>query len=186
MKPPNMVPLPRHNPHVHLPPQVLPVVARLVSDRDKDIRAACLGTLEVVYCFEGDTTWALLGRLTDQQRSIVEERLKNVDKSLARQGLRAGYRTAAAGSGAGSGGGAAGEGSVEAGGMADLRASRHGLASAGGVRASRASGDDARCGTCAQRTMHAYAGWCVWGGGGAQHLFAGFTPTADLRCVLQH
>jgi hypothetical protein len=36
--------------------------------------------------------WALLGRLTDQQRSIIQERFKQTDKQLARQGLAAGYR----------------------------------------------------------------------------------------------
>lgn len=34
--------------------QALSLLARLVSERDKDIRAACLATLEVIYSFEGE------------------------------------------------------------------------------------------------------------------------------------
>jgi hypothetical protein len=40
----------------------------------------------------GAGMWKLLGRLTDQQKSLIEERLKYVDKELAKKGLRAGYR----------------------------------------------------------------------------------------------
>ncbi len=33
---------------------VVPALGRLVSDRDKDIRAACLAALEIVYSYEGE------------------------------------------------------------------------------------------------------------------------------------
>jgi hypothetical protein len=34
--------------------------------------------------------WRLLGRLSDQQKGLVEERLKSVDKDLAKKGLAPG------------------------------------------------------------------------------------------------
>lgn len=36
--------------------------------------------------------WRLLGKLGDQARTLVEERLKYTDKQWAKQGLRAGYK----------------------------------------------------------------------------------------------
>ena len=36
--------------------------------------------------------WKWLGKLTDQQRSLIEERLKYTDKELAKQGLKPGFR----------------------------------------------------------------------------------------------
>jgi hypothetical protein len=36
--------------------------------------------------------WRWLGKLTDQQRSLIEERLKYTDKELAKQGLKPGFR----------------------------------------------------------------------------------------------
>lgn len=39
--------------------------------------------------------WKLLGRLTDQQKGIIEERLKTVDKDMAKKNLSPGWRTAA-------------------------------------------------------------------------------------------
>jgi hypothetical protein len=38
--------------------------------------------------------WRLLGKLTDQQKSLIEERLKYTDKELAKKGVRPGYRGA--------------------------------------------------------------------------------------------
>lgn len=35
--------------------------------------------------------WNLLGRLTDQQKTIIEERLKSMDKELAKDGRKPGY-----------------------------------------------------------------------------------------------
>ncbi|KAG1675584.1 hypothetical protein FOA52_014172 [Chlamydomonas sp. UWO 241] len=78
---------------------VMGTVARMVSERDTALRQAVLGTMEAAYCCEGDNLWSYLGRLTDQQRSLIEERLKYTDKELAKQGLTAGFR-GAAGSGA--------------------------------------------------------------------------------------
>ncbi|GMH42322.1 hypothetical protein BSKO_10241 [Bryopsis sp. KO-2023] len=70
----------------------LPLIAQAVSARDKAFRQATLGTLEVIYDFEGEAIWKLLGRLTDQQRSLIEERLKVRTKQLAKEGLAPGFR----------------------------------------------------------------------------------------------
>ena len=53
-----------------------------MSDRDKATRAAALGTLETVYMSEGPAIWSMLGRLTDQQQSLLEERFKYTDKQV--------------------------------------------------------------------------------------------------------
>ena len=38
--------------------------------------------------------WKWLGKLTDQQRDLIQERLKYTDKELAKQGLKPGFRAA--------------------------------------------------------------------------------------------
>ena len=58
---------------------------QIVSDRDKATRAAALGTLEVAYMSEGQAIWTQLGRLTDQQQSLIEERFKYTDKQVRRR-----------------------------------------------------------------------------------------------------
>lgn len=55
---------------------------QIVSDRDKATRAAALGTLEVAYLSEGQAIWSMLGRLSDQQHSLLEERFKYTDKQV--------------------------------------------------------------------------------------------------------
>lgn len=62
---------------------------QLVTDRDRGVRAAALGVMEVAYRQEGPAAlWKLVGRLSDQQRSLVEERLKYTDKQAAAQARR--------------------------------------------------------------------------------------------------
>ena len=47
----------------------------MVTERDKALRSAVLGTLAVLYQQEGEATvWAQCGRLSDQQRSLIEVR----------------------------------------------------------------------------------------------------------------
>ncbi|GLC42611.1 hypothetical protein PLESTB_001118900 [Pleodorina starrii] len=73
---------------------LMAAVARLVAERDTAVRAACLGVVEVVYCIEGQAIWDYVGRLTDQQKSLLEERMKAVGNRLARSGNQPGYRAA--------------------------------------------------------------------------------------------
>eukprot|EP00775_Hariotina_reticulata_P007310 gene7310-7523_t len=71
---------------------VLAALAKRVADPGKDIRAAALGALEEVYAFEGEAIWKQLGALNGQQKGILEERFKTLDKDLAKKGLAAGYK----------------------------------------------------------------------------------------------
>ncbi|KXZ46795.1 TOG1 protein [Gonium pectorale] len=73
---------------------VMATVARLVAERDTAVRAACLGVMEKLYEIEGIGLWEYLGRLTDQQKSLIEERLKHTGARLARMGLQPGYKAA--------------------------------------------------------------------------------------------
>ncbi len=53
----------------------------MVSDRDKAVRAAALALLQTLYQLAGPSqTWGLLGKLTGQQHSLIEERFKHRDK----------------------------------------------------------------------------------------------------------
>lgn len=43
--------------------------------------------MEVVYLQEGQAFWKMLGRITEQQRSLIEERLKYTDRDAVKRGL---------------------------------------------------------------------------------------------------
>lgn len=64
----------------------LPLCAQLVADRDKALRAACLGVLGRTYLELGNGLWRQLGRLTPQQQSLIEERCRALEKQGARRG----------------------------------------------------------------------------------------------------
>eukprot|EP00210_Caulerpa_lentillifera_P009280 g8845.t1 len=72
--------------------KVFEEIALAVSDRDKALRAACLSTLTIVYDFEGQYIWKLLGKISSQQKSILEERFKAHHKVLQEKGLMIGHR----------------------------------------------------------------------------------------------
>ena len=58
---------------------------QLVSERDKGIRAAALGTLELLHSAEGGAAaWRAIGSVSDQQRSLIEERFRHSEKLAAR------------------------------------------------------------------------------------------------------
>lgn len=58
----------------------------MVSDRDKATRGAVLSVLEGILKREGEQeVWKQAGRLSDQQRSLIEERFKFVYKAEAKQ-----------------------------------------------------------------------------------------------------
>ena len=56
---------------------------QLVSERDQATRGAALAALETAWGQVGQDLWPLLGHLTDQQRSLIEERLKFADRGAA-------------------------------------------------------------------------------------------------------
>ncbi len=58
----------------------------MIVERDKSIRAAALGVVEALYVSEGPgVLWSQFNKLTEQQKSLVEERLKYLEKAAARQ-----------------------------------------------------------------------------------------------------
>ena len=58
---------------------------QLVSERDKSIRAAALGTLEILHGAEGSAAaWRVIGSISSQQRSLIEERFRHSEKQAAR------------------------------------------------------------------------------------------------------
>ena len=65
---------------------------QLVAERDMLTRTAALGMLASAYTMEGPPLWRALGRLTDPQRSLLEERFKSAERAAAAQGLDIGYR----------------------------------------------------------------------------------------------
>ncbi|KAK9814323.1 hypothetical protein WJX72_004049 [[Myrmecia] bisecta] len=70
-------------------------VAQLVSEKDKACRAAALATLEIVYLSEGQSIWSKqLSKVTDAQRSLLEERFKYTDKQAAKAGVVPGAKHA--------------------------------------------------------------------------------------------
>ena len=55
--------------------------AQMVSDRDKGMRAAALAILERLHAAVGaHSAWSLLGPLKDQQRSLIEERIRHRER----------------------------------------------------------------------------------------------------------
>ena len=59
-------------------------VGQMVSERDAGVRAAALNVIEKLYLLTGSAaTWTLLGQLSPQQHSLIEERLKYKDKQDA-------------------------------------------------------------------------------------------------------
>jgi hypothetical protein len=66
-------------------------LAALAAERDAPLRKAALGALMALYEQRGTRLWAALGEnLPATQRDLVTERVKYVDKELAKKGLRAG------------------------------------------------------------------------------------------------
>ncbi|SGZ22076.1 BQ5605_C022g09426 [Microbotryum silenes-dioicae] len=57
--------------------KALPLIAKLISDRDAAVRTAALYAIGHVYSSLGaDATWKLVGRIPDKERAMLEERLK--------------------------------------------------------------------------------------------------------------
>ena len=57
----------------------------MVTERDKSLRLSILDTLEILYKREGEAAaWSLVGSLNSQQKSLVEERFKSVNRHKQR------------------------------------------------------------------------------------------------------
>ncbi len=76
------------------------LLSQMVSDRDKGVRAAALALLQTLYQLAGPSqTWGLLGKLTSQQHSLIEERFKHRDKGTLTHSAQAKSPSAAETSG---------------------------------------------------------------------------------------
>lgn len=65
---------------------------QLSPGSDKALRGAALGVMEVVYELEGaDNFWRHLPRVSDQQRSMIEERIKYVQRTLEAAARESGH-----------------------------------------------------------------------------------------------
>uniref|UniRef100_A0A1I7UF87 Cytoskeleton-associated protein 5 n=1 Tax=Caenorhabditis tropicalis TaxID=1561998 RepID=A0A1I7UF87_9PELO len=52
------------------------IVAPLVGDKDTNVRNAAINVLVACFKFEGDQMWKAAGKMSDKDRSLVEERIK--------------------------------------------------------------------------------------------------------------
>ena len=118
--------------------------------------------------------WKHLGRLTDQQKGIIEERLKTVDKEMARKGLAPCFRAAAlAAATASADGSGMGQADGGAGAEGSNSSSSVGLGLRGGMAAA-AVGAESSMAASALRHLHADMG-------GAAAVAAGGDPGNRLQ-----
>eukprot|EP00198_Chlamydomonas_reinhardtii_P006227 XP_001695563.1 microtubule associated protein [Chlamydomonas reinhardtii] len=87
---------------VHPPAKVLAYVKDGLESKNSKTRVVCMDEIAaivdrngpVLYCIEGAAIWEHLGRLTDQQKSLIEERIKAAGNRMARAGQVPGYKAA--------------------------------------------------------------------------------------------
>ncbi|XP_038725142.1 protein MOR1-like isoform X2 [Tripterygium wilfordii] len=65
-----------HGPEISGQLRSLQVVASLTAERDGEIRKAALNTLATGYKILGDDIWRYVGKLTDAQKSMLDDRFK--------------------------------------------------------------------------------------------------------------
>ncbi|KAI8616669.1 armadillo-type protein [Chytriomyces sp. MP71] len=58
--------------------KTLPVIAAQISDSDAKVRNAALGTVTNAYMLLGDAVYKLLGRISDKDKSLLEEKVKRL------------------------------------------------------------------------------------------------------------
>ena len=74
-----------HGPHEMPGHQQWPLRGQMVAERDGATRAAVLRALEALYLAEGpEEAWARIGAVSAQQRSLIQERFKYVDRQAQR------------------------------------------------------------------------------------------------------
>ena len=66
----------RNGVSVMLPQKSLPIIASHISDRDAGVRNAALGAVAQAYTLIGDPIYKYVGKLSEKDKSMVEERLK--------------------------------------------------------------------------------------------------------------
>ncbi|KAI8849851.1 armadillo-type protein [Chytridium lagenaria] len=60
------------------PAKVFPVIAAQISDSDAKVRNGALGVVTQAYMFVGDAVYKYVGRLSDKDKSLIEEKLKRL------------------------------------------------------------------------------------------------------------
>ncbi|KAJ3202313.1 Microtubule-associated protein, microtubule dynamics during spindle orientation, partial [Dinochytrium kinnereticum] len=60
------------------PSRVFPVIAAQISDSDAKVRNAALGVVTQAYMLVGDAVYKYVGRLSDKDKSLIEEKLKRL------------------------------------------------------------------------------------------------------------
>lgn len=60
------------------PPKCFPLIASQIGDRDAGVRNAALGAITQGYLLVGDQIFKYLGRLSDKDKSLLEEKLKRL------------------------------------------------------------------------------------------------------------
>lgn len=63
---------------VCVPGKVFPVISAQVSDRDAPVRNAALGVIVQAYLLVGDSVFKYLGRISDKDKSLIDERIKRL------------------------------------------------------------------------------------------------------------
>ncbi|KAI9347159.1 hypothetical protein DFJ73DRAFT_836828 [Zopfochytrium polystomum] len=58
--------------------KTFPIIAAQISDSDAKVRNAALGAISQAYVLVGDAVYKLVGRLSDKDKSLLEEKLKRV------------------------------------------------------------------------------------------------------------
>lgn len=65
------------------PAKALPVVAQQIGDRDANVRNAAINSVVQAYLLVGDAVYKYLGRISEKDRSLLEERLKRLPSGAA-------------------------------------------------------------------------------------------------------
>ncbi|XP_028404850.1 cytoskeleton-associated protein 5-like isoform X2 [Dendronephthya gigantea] len=63
------------------PAKALPAVAAQISDRDNSVRNAALNAIVEVYNLVGETVYKYLGRISEKDQSLLEERIRRAGKT---------------------------------------------------------------------------------------------------------
>ncbi|KAJ3290966.1 Cytoskeleton associated protein 5 [Rhizoclosmatium sp. JEL0117] len=63
---------------VCVPAKVLPVIAAQIADSDAKVRNAALGTVTQAYLLMGDAVYKQLGRISEKDKSLLEEKVKRL------------------------------------------------------------------------------------------------------------
>ncbi|KXS18928.1 ARM repeat-containing protein [Gonapodya prolifera JEL478] len=70
--------LQRNGMGVCIPSKVLPIIGAQISDRDSQVRSAAINVICQAYQLDGDKVFKSIGKISDKDKSLVEERLRRL------------------------------------------------------------------------------------------------------------